>query len=325
MSNEPMELAKNYDERKSPFPSLAQVKYDGVPLVFTKKRGGVVALTRQNECALSVRHLIDWVRPVLHDAPEGACIIAECLVHGLTFKESNGIIRRHTNDSRIIGIVFDGWLSSAENSYNYRFNEIRATLAAYFQKTGDQPLIPAPSFLVLDHTEAMEQWATFKRHYGKNIEGMMLHHTDKPFQPGKRCWGMARYKPQPTIDLEVISYEEAVSETGEPLGMVGRINVELARRSRAGEVSMSVIGVGPGRMTHDERRAVWQASYVEMENYEPYNMKDNGRVRYPTEDRATLGPIAEIKYMPDPSYDALRQPTFQRFRTDKEFPDVLEY
>lgn len=313
MANEPMELAKNYDEKRTPFPALAQVKYDGVPLVFTIKHGSIVALSRQNEYMQSVPHLINFVRPILDGADQGACIIAECLVPGSTFKESSGIIRRHKPDPRITGVVFDGWLMDPSDSYNTRFNQLRTAIverSTKWVREAGSSLVCAPSELVLDHTEAMEHWDKLKRIYGSRIEGMMLHHTDKSFSPGKRCWGMGRFKPQPTIDLEVISYEEAFSEGGEPLGMVGRINVELARRDRAGNVSRSVIGIGPGKMSHDERRAVWRAAAVDLTRPERF---------------APFKTIAEIKYMPDPSYDALRQPTFQRFRTDKEFPDVLEY
>jgi ATP-dependent DNA ligase len=147
----------------------------------------------------------------------------------------------------------------------------------------------------------------------------MLHKVDKPFQPGKRCWGLGRYKPQPTIDLEVVSFEEAVSEAGEGLGMVGRVNVRLIREWPLGEAPAGwkavsgdlrnlwekIVGVGPGKLTHEERTRWWN----------DYNVG-----------ALSAGNIyAEIKYMPDPAYEALRQPTVQRLRTDKTVSDVLTY
>ena len=303
MAGEPLELAKNYDKNKTPFPALAQVKYDGVPLVFTKYIDGTHRVfTRQMEEALSVSHLEAVLWPVLENAPTGACIVAECLVPGKTFKESSGIIRRKQNDPRIVGVVFDGWLTSPEEPYRRRFHEITEAIKPW---TAGK-LSVAPSTWVEDHGAAMAHWSELMRVYGGKIEGMMLHHVSKTFQPGKRCWGMGRYKPQPTIDLEVVSYEEARSEMGEPLGMVGRVNVRLRRQGRP----ESVIGVGPGRLTHEERTALWRASLPRTGSY----------ARFPRERT-----IVEIKYMPDPSYDALRQPTIQRIRKDKDEPDTLVY
>ncbi|WKV17017.1 hypothetical protein [Nostoc phage NMeng1] len=147
----------------------------------------------------------------------------------------------------------------------------------------------------------MAEWERLRAKF-PHAEGMMLHTCTKPFSPGKRAPGMLRYKPQPTIDLRVESWEEAVSEDGTPLGMVGRCNVLLNRVMSDGVTRQSRIGIGPGKLTHDERTAIWN------------KFRESG-----------YRPIVEVKYMPDPTYDALRQPTIQRIRDDKEKADVLSY
>ena len=60
------------------------------------------------------------------------------------------------------------------------------------------------------------------------------------------------------------------------------------------------IGIGPGRLTHDERTALWVHFQTGMLHKR----------------------MAQIKYKSDDSYDALRQPTFQFWRDDKETPDA---
>jgi hypothetical protein len=84
--------------------------------------------------------------------------------------------------------------------------------------------------------------------------------------------------------------------------MVGRVNLQINRLDPAtGRLSVTADACGPGKLLHGERRALW--AMQKMGRYVPK--------------------IAEIKFMPDDSYDKLRQGTFQRWRTDKETADVL--
>lgn len=313
----PMELAINFDEKnaKKFLPGYAQIKYDGIPLTFKRVDGKLLALTRQNEVFTSVPHIIDALEQVV--IKEGASVTMECIIPGMAFKDSGGIIRRKVPDAdtaRIIGIVFDANLNAtAKETYYVRMQQIKhvreAWLAAW-QVTGKKvPWHVVVSVKVETLDDVIATFGTFKTKI-RDIEGMMIHALTKPFQPGKRCHGMCRYKPQPTIDLLVHSYEEAVSLEGEPLGRVGRVNVYLRRQGR----DASVVGVGPGKLTHDEAKAIWQAA-------EPIYSGALG----PTKRRPRENICAEIKYMPDPSYDALRQPTIQRLRTDKTEGDILAY
>lgn len=88
-----------------------------------------------------------------------------------------------------------------------------------------------------------------------------------------------------------VGFEEAVDKYGKPKGMVGRLDVLYKGK---------VVGVGPGALTHKERKDLWES------------------VRKGEQKIA----IAEIKYMPDDTYEALRQATFVRWRPDKETPDA---
>lgn len=317
MSSEPMELAKNWDPDKwqKVLPAYAQIKYDGVPLTFIRRDGIVVALSRQNEVMTSVPHMLKWAEYLL--LHEGASFTAECLVLGLPFKDCSGIIRRDEPNDAIIGYIFDANLMARpKDTYYTRINQMKVQAAALKYDAGDRPFpFFMPPMVLVEDADKVPKLLEGLQARIPGLEGIMLHSLQKPFQPGKRCWGMSRVKPQPTIDLEVVSFEEARSEAGEPLGMLGRVNVRLRRRYPLGEVGKgkqvasgvfeSVIGIGPGKLDHDERRGWWN----------DYNV---GAL-------SATSLIAEIKYMPDPSYDALRQPTIQRFRTDKTEGDILEY
>ena len=58
------------------------------------------------------------------------------------------------------------------------------------------------------------------------------------------------------------------------------------------------VKTGAGKMTHTERKMVW-------DNPEQY-----------------IGKICKVKAKVDPTYDKLRQPTFQAWHEDKDEPDA---
>jgi ATP-dependent DNA ligase len=209
--------------------------------------------------------------------------------------------------------VFDfDLLVSPETDWLTRHNQFTNVLAGYLvaagQSVADCPIRRVPSVTVQDDAAVQTAFEALLTAFPA-CEGAVMHSFGKPFQPGKRVWGTQRLKPNPTIDLRIIDFEEAVSQSGEPLGMVGRLNAELNRMqpiasNQKGEIGRArcvttVVGVGPGALTHDQRKALWKLQ--KMGKWKPT--------------------IAEVKYMTDESYAALRQPTFVRFRTDKAVPD----
>ena len=318
MSAEPMELAVNWNAKNANkiLPAYAQPKYDGVPLTFIRRSADkVVALTRQNTECNSVPHLIEVAKMLITKI--GGSFTAECLVPGLPFKDSSGIIRRKEPDAdtaRVIGLIFDAnIMCNARETYYIRITQLQNVLYAVNAQLAvlgkRKEFFAVPMFVVQD-VKGVEPAFDIYNDMIKNLEGMMLHSLAKPWKPGTRAIGMSRYKPQPTIDLEVVSFEEAISEAGHGLGMLGRVNVRLRRRLPGGALRESIVGIGPGKLTHKEREDWWKAAHPapdKMFRYAPDQL------------------FAEIKYMPDAAYEALRQPTVQRFRTDKTEGDILEY
>ena len=127
----------------------------------------------------------------------------------------------------------------------------------------------------------------------------MIRTHDEPYKLG-RSWGMMRYVEKPTIDLRVCGFLDAKANKdmvflgeryskGVSLGAVGKIICEYKGGS---------IGVGPGCMTHKERRC------------------------YFMHPEKLIGQIIKVQYKHDDSYNALRQPTFVCIHHDKTTPDA---
>jgi ATP-dependent DNA ligase len=233
----------------------------------------------------------------------------ELHIAGKPFKEISGYVRRkNTACPDLVGWVFDFDEPRHHlNTYFHRYGLIKRRIeqAARFAQctTEDLCIRMIPSVDVHTQEDAEAAHAAFMLN-NPDAEGSVLHSWYKVFQPGKRCWGTQRMKPIPTIDLLVVGFEEAHSANGEPLGMVGRINAEittLVSTPTGMRDQVDVIGIGPGALNHTERKNLWR-------------MWKKGQF---------TPRIAEIRYMRDDSYDALRQPTFKQWRDDKVKPDVL--
>jgi ATP-dependent DNA ligase len=295
MSGETIELLKNYDPKKMQFPAYVSEKLDGVPVRLISNGVAVQALTRQGEFIRSIDHIIAAVEPII---PVNGSIVGELYIPGKPFKEISGLVRQHSPAPELQLHVFDGDLhpGAADDTY-----DTRMVVVSYQVKSIGSDLIQMiPRYGVNNDEEVQDVFLNLVR-AKPGMEGIVVHSASKTFSPGKRCWGTQRLKPTPTLDLRVESFEEAIDQFDAPKGMVGRINVYYARHVHNDDVVRSVIGIGPGSLTHNERRDLWEA-YGNRPL--PGNM------------------IIEVKYMPDDTYEALRQPTFVRFRPDKTEGDV---
>lgn len=119
--------------------------------------------------------------------------------------------------------------------------------------------------------------------FSDDWEGMMIRHGE--YEHGKRSWNSMKFKREPTLDLEVVEVIQSKDKHGNLKDMIGSFDCKYKD---------GVVRVGAGKLSHAERKEVWS-------NPEKY-----------------VGKIIEVKHMKDDSYDALRQPTFQRWRFDKD-------
>ena len=311
-------LAKSFDLNKLVFPVECTIKLDGVAADFYKTPNGWVAQSRQGKALPSTEHIIKWLNKHV-DVADTTHIVGELTVLGVSsFKDAAGIIRRKTPDPRIVLNVYDVYHPDRmARDYSERLKAIKYIheLGLKYPKKLDNvysyPVKRVPSIGVLRDSNALTSAITsldrlmecsdlFEGYVFRTLRG-----STSKYNIGKRMYGMMKYKPKPTVDLPVLSFEEATAnkdieflsepfEAGEGLRAVGRINVLYD-----GEV----IGCGPGCLTHEERRDLWER-YVESG----------------TQSLAGSGLIAEIEYMLDKSYDGLRQPVFKRWRLEKEEP-----
>lgn len=289
MANETIMLAKTYKSaRDLILPAVISEKLDGVPGDFYKDSGGIMRVrSRQGEELLSVDHIVDLLDP--HMKP-GQHVIGELIVPGKDFKDISGLVRRKHSDAETYQLVlriYDAYTEGQENTdYMDRMLEAGNWLRdSLNERHGIIWFIPTKHVYVQEEAEA---FITDIKTNFPHSEGVVIRSLEGPtsyFRAGWRSPGMLKHKWIETVDLPVHSFEEATSKEGEPLGMVGRINAIYQGQ---------IIGVGPGKMNHETRKEVFQ-------NQDKYT-----------------GKMIEVVYMPDPSYEALREPRFYRFRPDKD-------
>lgn len=286
-------LAKTYRSPKDLIlPAQVTEKLDGVAADFygasskTIYRGKVLAQSRQGEPLYSVDHIRYFLTEKL---PENHHLIGELYISGADFKDISGYARRQESDldtAKLNLYIYDYYIEGQEDmSFKDRMETMTINLLKYIKPHSPVKLIPG---LFVDSIETFTEALDNFRKDNPTSEGIVIRALEGPksiYKTGWRSPGMLKLKTVETLDLPIVSFEEAISKDGEPLKMVGRINVKYKD---------TVIGVGPGKMKHQDRGIVWQ----DQQQY--------------------IGKHIEVTYMPDDSYDALREPRFYRFRPDKD-------
>jgi len=296
MSDETIMLAKNLDLKKIQYPCAASEKLDGVPGVFRSEQQATIhkvsAITRQGEPIKSVDHIRSKLYGKLNDDCQ---LIGELHIEGLPFKDISGFVRR---DEQCPQLVLNVWDYFIEDEPDMTYSDRRSALMEsdvgkfiYDALEGSIRIIPGKT--IQNEEELTAYCADWVKAFPES-EGLIfrpLHGKHSLYNPGKRSWGFQRFKAEETVDLRLVGMEEAIdAKTGKGNGMVGRLICEYKGRT---------IGVGPGALKHGERIALWQIQ----------------------KDRA-IGRIIEVAYKPDPSYEALREARFKRFRDDKTKPNI---
>lgn len=281
-------LAKQYDPKKAKFPAYVSEKLDGVAADFyTIKRlsGNFIGVrTRQDKpLHIPVAHIKEFL---LKNLPKKAFddnyhFIGELYIPGEDFKDISGKVRSQDEECpELMLFIYDMYIENTEIEYRSRWDALRDLFIGI-------DLDESPVQLVRQHlAENANDVELVLQTFKEPIEGVVVRQLRGPDSVYKigRSKGMLKYKLTETADLEVVSIEEALDANGTPKGMVGRINCRYKGNT---------IGVGPGKLKHDERTAI----FSRPDDY--------------------IGRIAEVAYMPDPSYDALREPRFLRWRDDK--------
>lgn len=291
-------LAKGFSEKHLKFPVFLSHKIDGVPVrIDIGADGNHTIRTRQGKDVPSVRRLVQEF------ADEFRChaglgyfytpctLIGEVYQHGdpyADFKVTSGIVRRQDDQSGLLALgLFEMFTPVFQEVGFERRYEAMLELNDLHYRVSVLEQTRVETLSQLEH-----HFEDFCNEFPK-AEGLVARNWDDPFMPGKRSWGYQKLLREPTIDLRIVGVEEAIDKDGNPKGMAGRLIASYKGTE---------IGIGPGRLTHAERVQLWNGYKMGMD--------------------LDMRGLAQIKYKADDSYDALRQPTFQFWRLDKDTPDA---
>lgn len=280
-------------------------KIDGVPGPTLLAPPRSIMVSRQGKPITSATHVRTALVSIWEKLPSDmqarvGTVVGELKVPGMPFEESAGCTRAKREDERQVFYLFD-------IDCQLPYKERRAILEEMNKIAGTLGItcVQRPHQYGAYTMHSLEEAERFIENIHRTVvrdglEGMMLRPADGLYFVGKRSWDMQRLVLTPTIDLRVVGFEEAKSAGGAPLGMVGKVIVE-----RNGKTE----GVGPGKLTHDERRALWT-------KFTDKPMLGGGGGWKPR--------IAKIKYKggETANYKSLRQATFQCWHGDKSEPDA---
>lgn len=275
-----MMLAKQYTPKSLHFPVYVTEKLDGVPVdIRWNEDNSITATSRQGKPVTCIEHILAALGKAI--VQHGTHLVGELYIPGVDFKDISGKARQTKKQSPDLQLwVWDMYFDYAGNE----LYEGRIAIAHDFVRNLKSPHIQIIPARKKASQEVLDEYIAQFMNDHPEAEGVVVRNGNGLYQL-KRSYDMQKVKVTNTADLKIVSFEEAVdAKTDKPLGMVGRINCLYKG---------AVIGVGPGTMDHPTRRYVW-------ENQERY-----------------VGNIVEVKYMPDESYDALREARFFRWREDK--------
>ena len=315
-TSEHMILAKNIEAKKIPKYAAMSEKIDGVPGIFGRSK---IAMSRQGKPITSVQHIEHTIDKIV---PRDIQIIGELHIPGAPFKYSSGKVRKNEQSPDIhLGIWDVVLLNKPDAVYMERIHYLDSILDDLFDVSlGKIDKIPMQNAWFDDYDDAMNKikayYETLRTPFKRRViefapetplsgvgepEGVIIRDLYDVYRTG-RSWGFQRYVVKPTIDLRVCALAEATAnkrmeflgdtfEKGEGLRAIGALWVNFKG---------TLVKVGPGAMTHKERRLFWLTPEL------------------------IHGKIIKVQYKTDPTYDALREPTYVEIRDDKTIADTEE-
>ena len=308
MANATIPLAKGRNDAKRKYPGYLSVKLDGVPirLDLMIKNCKVVAYSaqsRQGEPVPSVETIVQEFIQCMHEVgfswKDGPLTFVFEVTHKTLrdFKDVSGVVRRQEPQEDLYLNMFDVHHHAVPDA---EFGDRMQQMVNLMQHVQHPWFGAVPQYRceTPEYASAVEKGLLDRF---PKCEGLIWRDADAKWAPNKRRWDYQKLLNEPTMDLRIVGFEEAVcGKTGAGKGMVGRLNAEYKGKT---------IGIGPGKLTHKERTSLFEDT-VRNEATDVH-----AGVYYFPEPL-----IAKIKYKRDDSYEALRQPTFQYWRPEKTEP-----
>ena len=264
-------------------------KRAGFPVFVSEKLDGVPGVytkhkmvSRQNKPLLGVQWIHDRLAPYI---PSNRTVIGEHYEKGQPFKYISGRVRAAEVYEEAELYLFD----FIEDGY-----ESTALVSRYEQLKQWHFFLPQQ---IRDFVHVVQQTVcssdTCVQQFVQQLtpgvhEGAVVRSCSGAFTL-TRSWGSQKIVFDNLLDLRVVNYEEAVNQYNEPMQMIGALWVMH---------NGTAVKVGAGKMSHTERKVVYA-------NWQEY-----------------LGRICKVKAKVDPTYNKLRQATFQAWHDDKDVPDA---
>ena len=261
----------------------------GFPVLVSEKLDGVpgvytkqALVSRQNKPLLGVQ----WVHDLLCNyIPYGYTVIGEHYERGNPFKYISGRVRKNEPYEEAHLYLFDFIEPGFDYDFMTRYENLRQW--HYFLPQHVRDVVHVIPQSVCHSEVCIDNYVLALEEDGGH-EGAVVRSLSGKFTL-TRSWDSQKIVFDDLLDLRVCGIEEAVSQEGEAKGMIGALYVSYKGKA---------VKTGAGKMTHTERKMVW-------DNPEQY-----------------IGKICKVKAKVDPTYDKLRQPTFQAWHEDKEEADA---
>src|SRR6056297_136727 len=292
-------LAYPYEQRrlsdpkiKLTFPVIVQPTLDGERCrALRDENGNVHLLSSTEEEIISFPHIIEELQQTWNKQPGRENILeldGELYLHGLDFNEIHSIVSRrkelHPDYSTMQYHIFD-IIPHAEEMTQMRRSSIVSQLFP------DSSAIKIVRSSVAASVEVAE--AHLETYEDQGFEGVIIRHPELKYVR-KRSIHMLKFKPKKSDTHPLLDVIEAVSKDGQPFEMTGTLVL--------GESLSAAFEVGCGKLTHPERRHLWQAHqknettgmFVHYQ-YQASQPK-TGKPRFGRAYRLTMGIIGKTVY-----------------------------
>lgn len=223
------------------FPVITQPKLDGERCRVTMESGKIVL--RSSECneIISVPHINEYLQkvPNLSQLPE---LDGELYSHGMDFSNIHSIVSRREN-------IHDQ--TELMQLHIFDFVSPAAQLARTYQLTSYNWFNKGPIKLVsFDIAYNMQEIMNFyERYLADGYEGIIIRHIKAPYLR-RRSRFLLKFKPKKNDYYKIIEVIEAISNTNDPLHMIGAF--------RCVGSDETPFKIGAGKLTHQERWDLWK-------------------------------------------------------------------
>ncbi len=208
----------------------------------------VLLLSSSEEIISSVPH----INRSLQTLPEGE-YDGELYIHGRQQNYTHSIVSRevniHPNFEEVQYHIFD--------KIDNRIQADRITELNLILRNPPPSIHIVPTTIAWTHSELLSK---YEEYIAAGYEGFIVREVSSYYKR-KRSTDMMKFKPKQTDCYKILGVNEAISEDGKPLEMIGSFTCIDDMGTQ--------FNVGAGKLSHDERRILWNhtliGQYLEIE------------------------------------------------------------